>query len=472
MATSISGTSGAIDVNAIVSSLMEIERQPLQALEQRASGLQTTISEFGKLQAALDKLQSASRDLSSLTTWQAATASSADDTAVGIRADGGALTGSYSVKVTGLASHQTLVGEPVPDKQATVSGGTMTIQMGSMAGGFVADPERAAIDIPIPAGATLEEVSAAINGADAGVGASLVTEANGTRLMIRSTDSGEDQAFQVTVADIGLAGQDLALASFAHTPGAGGPGAMTESQQAANATFELNGLPLESKTNSPEGVLENVTFTFKRITASPVDVSIDSDGETIRASMDAFIEAYNQVNGLIREQTKYDSATGKAGPLQGNRTVLRVQSQLRDILRTALPENPADVDAYQRLSDIGVEIQRDGSLNLNDSRFELAAANPERLETLFANGGVDTALHGFARRFDTLVGQVLGLDGAISGATDSLRERQNLITDQEDRLNLRLADIERRLIRQYSALDANLSQLGGALASLNQLNNG
>ena len=40
--------------------------------------------------------------------------------------------------------------------------------------------------------------------------------------------------------------------------------------------------------------------------------------------------------------------------------------------------------------------QRDGGLRINDSRFELAAANPERLQALFANGGADTSLHGFA----------------------------------------------------------------------------
>ncbi len=468
MATSISGIGGAIDVNAIVSSLMEIERQPLQALQQRASGLRTTISEFGKLQSALDKFQGAARDMSSLTTWRAATASSADDGAVGVRAEGGALQGSYAIKVNGLASHQTLVSNPVEAKTEVVGGGTLTIQMGSVDGGFVADPERPAVQIPIAANSTLEEVSQAINSAGAGIGASIVTDENGSRLMIRSSDSGAEQAFQVTATADGTSAGLMSLTDFAYVPGQVG-GSVQRTQEAANATFELNGLALESATNTPEGVLENVTFTFKKETDAPVDISIDSDSESIRERMDAFVTAYNELNALIQNQTRYDSASGVAGPLQGNRTVLRVQSQLRDILRTALPENPGDPDAYSRLSDIGLEIQRDGSLQIDDSRFELAAVNPDRLETLFANSDADTSLNGFGRRFDTVVSQMLGVDGAITGATDSLRSREDLIEDQEERLNQRLEDIERRLIRQYSSLDANLSQLGGALASLNQL---
>ncbi|MEZ5661358.1 MAG: flagellar filament capping protein FliD [Burkholderiaceae bacterium] len=292
--------------------------------------------------------------------------------------------------------------------------------------------------------------------------------------MIRGSESGGDQRFHVSVAATGPLDQDIALSDFAYTASVGvdstTTGTITMIKGAAHSVFELNGLKLKTATNNPEGVLENVTLALKKETSSPVNVSIDTDGEAIRERMDAFIAAYNEVNGLIREQTKYDETSGKAGPLQGNRTILRVQSQLRDILRTALPENPADPNAYSRLSDIGIEIQRDGGLRINDSRFELAAANPERLQALFANGGADTSLHGFARRFDTLVGQVLGVDGAISGARDSLQAREDLIQDQQDRLEQRLQDIERRLIRQYSALDSNLSKLGGAMASLNQLN--
>jgi flagellar hook-associated protein 2 len=148
-----------------------------------------------------------------------------------------------------------------------------------------------------------------------------------------------------------------------------------------------------------------------------------------------------------------------------------VQEQLRSIVRLTLPEAATgeNDDAYSRLSDIGIEVQRDGSLSINNDRFEVAAVNPSRLQTLFANGGTDEDAHGFARRFDTLVTNLLSVDGAVTGATDTLRRREDLIEDQQARLERRLVDIEERLVRQYTNLDANLARLSSALQTVSGL---
>lgn len=469
MATSI-GLSGSIDVNSIVQALMDVERQPLNRLESRASGIRSTISEVGRLQSALSAFQDATQDLKDTDTWGAASGVSSDEDAVSVKAGSGALQGSYALQVDQLASHQTIVSNPLADGQAVIGGGQLVIEIGSVDGGFTPDPEGTSIEIDIAAGATLEDVSAAINAADAGIGASLVTDSNGTRLMIRSSDSGANAAFRLTASADGSSSSALDLTSLAYTPGQA-DGTVVATEQATNAQFQLNGLALESETNRPENVLENVAFNFSAVTTAPVEIDIVSDGESIRENLDTFVSAYNELNGLIREQTRYDEATGTAGPLQGNRTVLMVQEQLRSIVRLTLPEAATGdgENAYSRLSDIGIEVQRDGSLSIDDGRFELAAVNPSRLQTLFANGGTEEEEHGFARRFDTLVTNLLSVDGAVTGATDTLRRREDLIEDQQERLERRLIDIEDRLVRQYTNLDATLAQLSSALQTVSGL---
>ena len=114
-------------------------------------------------------------------------------------------------------------------------------------------------------------------------------------------------------------------------------------------------------------------------------------------------------------------------------------------------------------------MQRDGSLSIDDGRFEVAAVNPSRLQTLFANGGTEEEEYGFARRFDTLVTNLLSVDGAVTGATDTLRRREDLIEDQQERLERRLIDIEDRLVRQYTNLDATLAQLSSAMQTVSGL---
>ncbi|MEZ5739173.1 MAG: flagellar filament capping protein FliD [Burkholderiaceae bacterium] len=468
MATNITGIGGAIDVQGIVSSLMEIEREPLSKLQSRASGLRSTVSEFGKIQSAMDKFQTAARSLSSLDTWRAASASSGDDTAVGVSAASGALKGSFAIKVTKLASHQTVVSEPIQDKLAVVGGGSLSIQLGTDDGGFAADPERPALTITVPPGATLAQVSAAINSADAGIGASLVTDAEGTRLMIRSTDSGKDQAFQLTGTPDGTGTAAMSLADLTYVPGQLGTG-FTRTQTAANASFELNGLELESTSNQPQDVLENVAIDLKKVTETPIEVAIGTNDEAIREKMDGFILAYNELNTLIRNQTRYDAESNTAGALQGNQVVTMIQNQLRGVLAATLPEDPDNPDAVRRLSDAGLEVGRDGNLTLNEGRFELASVDPRTMEALFGGSGLDEAGHGFAKRFDTLLGRMLGVDGPVSGATDSLRQRERAIEDQQARFEQRLVEIETRLTRQYSALDSNVSRMSSALQSLSNL---
>lgn len=466
MTTAISSNS-TIDVNGIVSALMAVEQQPLQRLERSAQGLNSTISEFGRLQNSMDALQSAAQELTNLNTWRASSASSSDDTAVEISASEGALQGNFAIKVNQLASSQTVVSQALESGESVIGGGTLSIQLGSNDGGFTADPEREALNLTLEAGATLADISAAINSADAGVGASLVTDAEGTRLMIRSTDSGKTQAFEISGTTDGTA-EGLSLADLSYVPGQAA-GTVQATEQAANAQFELNGLALESESNQPQGVLENVSLTLRRITTDPVDVSVISDAESIRAKLDGFVTAYNDMNSLIRTQTGYNSETQSSGPLQGNRMVILSQSRMRDVITGTLDGSNGETPGLSRLADIGIEFERDGSLSLNESKFEVASANTSAMSELFAGRGTDGASDGFGRQLDDALSNLLGTDGAITGATETLRLRERAIEDQQERFERRLESIESRLIRQYTTLDANLAVLQSSLNQVSQL---
>ncbi|MCX8114170.1 MAG: hypothetical protein N3D71_03775, partial [Burkholderiaceae bacterium] len=58
MATSGIG-GGAIDVGALVSQLMTIERKPLVQLQQRETQIQSRLTALGRVKSALDALQTA-----------------------------------------------------------------------------------------------------------------------------------------------------------------------------------------------------------------------------------------------------------------------------------------------------------------------------------------------------------------------------------------------------------------------------
>lgn len=466
MAT-ISGTSN-IDVASIVSQLMQIEQRPMQAIESRLSGIQTQLSAWGKMQSALSTFQDAARKLARNETWKAASATSSDESYVKATAGSGAIAGSYSIEVLSLAGRQTLASSPYASADAVVGSGTLRIQLGTLGAGgasFTADPERAETSITIAAGSTLAQVRDAINAANAGVTASLVADGSGQRLMLRSAETGAAQAFAIAADDPGATG----LSALAHDPVSGS--GMQRTQAASDASVSIDGLVVSAAGNRIEGVIENVTLELKRQTAAPIDIGVSSDAQAMRASIDTFVKAYNDLNKLIADQTRYDASTKTAGPLQGNQIAVRVQQQMRDLLRTTIGDGSPN-----SLNSIGIELQRDGSLAVNESKMTTALASPDKLRSFFGAIGSASEEKGLAHRFVERIGQLLDPEGTVPSATESLKARQRSAEKEQERMETRLAEIQKRLTRQYTALDANLSRITGSFAGveglLNNLNNG
>ena len=84
MATvSSAGIGSGLDVNSIITQLMAIEQQPLTALQTKATTIQSTVSEYGKIKSDVSTLHDLAVKLASSTTWNqtAATSSNAAVTA-------------------------------------------------------------------------------------------------------------------------------------------------------------------------------------------------------------------------------------------------------------------------------------------------------------------------------------------------------------------------------------------------------
>ena len=101
------GIGSGIDLNAMVTQLVAVERQPLKKMQQAASAMQTQLSALGRMQSLLSALQDAGDVLSKPTLWSGSTPSSSD--AATVSASGtSAPVGSYAVAVQSLASGQTV----------------------------------------------------------------------------------------------------------------------------------------------------------------------------------------------------------------------------------------------------------------------------------------------------------------------------------------------------------------------------
>jgi flagellar hook-associated protein 2 len=453
MATTSGIGGGALDVATLVSQLMSIERRPLDALQQREASIQSKLSAYGRLQSAFDALRTAASKLATSTQFRQTTAKATGEgaTAAG-SADG--VPGRYAVSVTALARVQSTAAQGIDPAtvfgagslQITHNGTTTTFSVGG-----TGEPS------------SLTGLRDAINASSTlGVRASIVSDGGQARLVLNSRETGAANAFTATPAG------DLAQLTF------------TNLQTAQDAAFSVNGLALTSASNEVTGVIDGVTLSLAKAppagsapgTTVDAEVVVERDAQAIRAGADAFVKAYNDAQKLIADLSRYDPATKTAAVLNSETLLRQMQSGLRGIIGSAM--TPASGTDPTRLSEVGIEIQRDGTLALNATKFDAALkADAGKVERLFTNATGTGAQLGFAQRIVTQVKSVADPSGALDMRQTALRDTIKRLDQQQEQLEVRLALVQQRLTRQYSALDALVASrqqqsdaLTNALASL------
>jgi flagellar hook-associated protein 2 len=184
----------------------------------------------------------------------------------------------------------------------------------------------------------------------------------------------------------------------------------------------------------------------------------------MRTAVDDFVKAYNALNDYITDQMKYDPNTKVAGKLQGDSAVRSLQNQLRTLTQSASGAS----SALTRLSSAGIEIQRDGSLLVNTTKFNAALADPAVVAAAFSNDEAGEANDGFGVRFRSLTTTLTGTGGLLDSRSEGLRNQIKRQDDQIARLETRVASAEARLLRQYNALDSNIGKLNSLGSYVNQ----
>jgi flagellar hook-associated protein 2 len=431
MALSSPGIGSGLDVTGIVGQLVELERRPVALLQTAKTRLTTQLSSYGLLQSYMGNLQSIANQLSRADFWSRNAATSSDATAVAVTARASAAAGRYSIEVDALATAQSLstpagaFADP-----ANVGSGTIKVTVGG-----AADP----IDIVLAPDSSLAAVRDQINAAKAGVTASIIQDGSGPRLVLTASETGVANA--VTIDASGVTGPLQAALSN-----------LNQDRPAQDAQLRINGLAITSATNRLENVIDGVDLTLSKVTTAPVDVSVGSDTAALTKAVSDFVAAYNELNRYLATQTRYDEATKTAGPLQGDRTAVGLQFRLRTLVQQPSPASAA----YQRLADLGVSLQRDGSLQVDAAKLAAALAAPAEVAKAFSNPG-----NGLALGFKALADGMLGTDGALTARSEGLRASIKRNEKEQERMEDRINRVRERLLRQYSALDTSLNQLSG-----------
>ena len=427
-----SGKTSGIDVAGTVSALMQLQEAPLTTLQNEQSAVQLQISTLGTIASQLSQLQTAANDLKdSFGALSVKTVSSSDTSLVTATASNSAVTGSHAVVVTQMATTSSTYSDPVSDP-TTLGGTTLTIKYG--------DPDNPGKtdSIALPSTIkTLQDVANAINNSaqNTGVTASVVNDAGGQRLTLMSKSSG--LAGNLTVS---------------------GAVSFRQGEPGQDALLNIDGIPYDSASNTvtgADGVTYTVTGADKNTT---VQIGVAPDVTTAATAVNTFVTDYNAVMQSINAQFTTDSS-GNYGPLESDAALRTLQSQMLQLAGYSV----SGVGQYVNLQSLGVEMQNDGTLQLNTSTLETALVNNySDFQNFFQSA------NGYGQAIGKMLLQVTDpTQGTVSVDVAGLQSENNDLSQQISDFQDRMNTVQQQLTMQYSELNVLLQQYPSEIANIN-----
>jgi len=309
-------------VSQIVANLQNVET-PWKTQLTNLQSQDAAISNLGSL------LSNLSTDVQNFTTVDGVLSvmegSSSDDNVVTLTsASSAAIAGTHTIVVNSLAA--TSSGYLTGTTSATDTfSGSISIAVGTGAAQTV---------MVNPNDDKLSGLASAINSADIGVTASLITDANGSRLSLVSGTSGAGGDLSVNVTGLSdtTSGAQLGY---------------QWAVQGANANLTVDGVSVSSTSNTVSTVIPGVTFQLLSTspvtngTAETVQIQVVNDTQSVSSAMDQFVSDYNSLVSAINTQ-EGNTSSGTPEPLFGSPTLSLLQQQILGAINTSSPSGYLD----------------------------------------------------------------------------------------------------------------------------------
>ncbi|MBV6287948.1 flagellar filament capping protein FliD [Pseudomonas aegrilactucae] len=446
------GLGSGVDINAIVKTLVagETDAKSNQIKRQTANNT-AMLSGVASLKSALSVYQAAMKKLNDSTApaFSAYTATSSSDTTLKATSNNTAVPGSYSIRIGELATSSKVASQnfdtgattPIPegDLLITQDGITHTVKIG--------------------AGATLQSVRDTINTslAEKGISANLVNGADGSRLVFSSTMTGEGTDISVDGID------ELKIPAGVQMAG---NGAGYIDKQAQNAVIEIDGLKVTSKTNTVSNAISGMTLDLLQKTESgkTVTVTVGENTEGLKKSVQAYVDAYNtlvKAANALTAVSKDEEGNTVLGSLTNDPTTRSLLADLRKQLATE-----SDGDRLTTLSQLGINTQKDGTLEFNSTKYDAAMKDKKLgadVQQLF------TGTNGVFERMNKAIEPYLQTGGILDSRKNGLDKLQADLANQKLALDRRIDSLTESLTKRYVAMDTLVGKLEAQRKNINSM---
>ena len=458
------GAGSGINIRDLAKGLTDAEINPRKnAIQAKIDRSEAKISGYSAVMAVLDGFKATIDQIDSTTDFAQTSVRSSNPLAFGATTTSMAAPGSHSIEVNSLAR-----------AQRSISAGGFDNVTSPLNGG---DPFELRIRIGSGALQTFQVSQTETNAS------ALVNKINQLNLGINAqlVDTGQEGSDRYRIALTGQTGESNSFTfeavyldqDNAPQPVTGLTFSTPAGQTASNASLVVNGVTITRATNTIDNVIPGVSLDLQSTTSAPASLTIVREPSGIKQKIQAIVTAYNDMVSDFNVLTgpKSDNPDDLfSGSLRGDSTVRSVLAQVRTVL---FGESETAGTAVRNMRDLGVSIDRNGVLSLNETTLDTAiSGNFEEVVQMLAGRQVVTqndqtvTKRGIGVAMSARLRDLMGPSGIVMNQSSSAesqvaRHKRDLIT-----LEARMEKILERYTKQFAAMESLVGQMNAMRENL------
>jgi flagellar hook-associated protein 2 len=214
-----------------------------------------------------------------------------------------------------------------------------------------------------------------------------------------------------------------------------------------------------SSTNTFSNLLPGLAVTTTGTSDTPATITVDNTSSDLASAIQDMVDAYNKVHSQIADLTSFDTTTNTGAVLQGDSSLLEVDTDLSDLMNG----NIFGAGSLTSLAQLGVTTGQDGTLNFDQTVFQTVAdENPQAVQDFFTTK--DT---GVSDRFQKLIDSLAGPDSSILvSRADTLSRKIDDGQERLDRMNAVLDSTRQRLLTQFQNSELAIAKIQSNLSAI------
>ncbi|RMF93196.1 MAG: flagellar hook protein [Nitrospinota bacterium] len=438
------GIGSSLDLQGILDQLREAEEAPITRLEEKKADIEAQLEEFDTVNSKLLSVKTHALNLSLPSNFLERNVSVSNENVLTASVATGTTTTSTTVEVIRLASRSSFQSSGVADADAALISSDTVFEYKLGTGDT--------ISLSVANGTTLNQLAELINDDpnNPGVTATVIDDgssSNPFRLVLTADATGEENRISIVTP--------LADLPLTEVQGSG---------TSLNAEIKVNGITYERQSNTGiSDVLQGITLNLHDV--GTVSIQVTADTSSIQEEIVGLVESLNDAVQEIKTNSSFDEETGEFGLLTTVSSIRGLSGELTLLLGTSIPTGGTITSLY----DLGMEVNRDGTITIDEEKVADALANNlDEVMTLFA-GDEENGITGLGTLLNDRLRDITGSNGLI--ATEKEASLQSLDRLEEQIENSK-AQLDRRfeiLTRQFVALDSYLSQVQSQSNFLSQM---